>query len=230
MNPWVNTVLTDKGTALLAKLTQGNTLNITRAVTGAGFVTPGLLAKQTTVTDPKQALSFRAVTYPETGTCVIPVALTNDAVITGYEATQVGMYAEDPDEGEVLILLSQATDEKSGTIVPSATEMPGYSAEWNFYLRYGQAGGVNVTLNPAGSVSREEMQNYVTERLNEKANDIPITSTPEDDVQIWIDPDDDPDTDFYSKDEIDALLKTLVSRAEWEASLLASASVEPKGV
>lgn len=158
MNQWANTVLTDKGVSLLSKLTQGNTLNITRAVTGAGFVTPGLLTKQTEVTNQKQVLEFKPVTYPEEGKCAIPVGLKNDDLAAGYEATQVGLYATDPDEGEILLLLSQAADAASGTIIPSATEMSGYSAEWTFYLQYGQAGDIHVTVDPTGMVSREEME------------------------------------------------------------------------
>lgn len=161
MNQWANTVLTDKGVALLTKLTQGNTLNITRAITGAGFVTPGLLTKQTEVADPKQELFFRTVTYPEAGKCVLPVALQNDTLETGYKATQIGIFAVDPDEGEVLFFISQAPDAESGTNIPSAKEMPDYSAEWFFYLQYGQADSVNVTVDKLHTVSREEMENYI---------------------------------------------------------------------
>lgn len=158
MNTWSNTVLTDKGLALMAKLTQGNTLNITRAATGAGFVTPGLLAKQTEITDLKQTLVLKPASYPETGKCALPVALKNEGLATGYTATQVGIFATDPDEGEVLFFVSQAADAASGTIVPSETEMPGYSAEWTFYFQYGQADSVIVTVDPANTVSRGEVE------------------------------------------------------------------------
>lgn len=161
MNTWENTVLTDQGRALMAKLTQGHTLDITRAVTGAGFVTPGLLPKQTGVTDPKQTLVFRAATYPEAGLCKLPVVLDNEKLTEGYKATQVGVFATDPDDGEILFFISQSADAASGTNVPSATEMPAYSAEWTFYLSYGQADGVNVTVDPTAAVSREEMEEYV---------------------------------------------------------------------
>lgn len=162
MNTWANTVLTDQGRALMAKLTQGNSLNITRAVTGAGFVTPGLLAKQTAVTDPKQTLTFRPVTYPETGKCAITASLKNDGLGTGYTATQVGIYATDPDDGEVLLFISQATSTGSGTIIPSVAEMPGFSAEWTFTIQYGQADGVTVTVDPSNTVSWESMVEYVS--------------------------------------------------------------------
>lgn len=163
MNTWANTVLTGKGRALLAKLTQGNTLDITRAVSGAGYVTPGFLANQTEVTNPKQTLTFRTVSYPDTGKCALPVELRNEGLSTGYMATQVGIYATDPDEGEILFFISQAPESNKGTEIPSETEMPGYSADWTFYVQYGQADGVNVTVDPANTISKEEMEAYIAD-------------------------------------------------------------------
>lgn len=185
MNTWANTVLTDKGRALMAKLTQGNTLDLTKAIAGAGFVTPGLLVKQTDVTDHKQTLSFQPVAYPETGSCALPVILRNDGLTTGYTATQVGVYATDPDEGEILLFISQAADTASGTIIPSETEMPGYSSEWTFYLKYGQADSVSITVDPANTVSREEMEAYVREnsfsqsKMEEYVDETFVPITPE---------------------------------------------------
>ena len=155
MNIWQNAVVTDKGIALQAKLIEGTTLNITRAVTGSGYVTPGLLQKQTAVTSPKQTLSARAITYPQNGEVSVPFYLTNDGLTAGYTAMQVGIYATDPDEGEILFFISQA-EMGSGTPVPSETESPGYSAEWNFYFQYGQADEVTVTVDPSNTVSHEE--------------------------------------------------------------------------
>lgn len=161
MNIWSNTVMTDKGRALMAKLTQGNTLNITKAIAGAGFVTPGLLSKQIEVTNPKQSLSFKTVSYPETGKCAMPVALNNKGLTDGYEVTQIGLFAEDPDEGEILFFISQAANEGRGTSIPSETEMAGYAAEWTFYLAYGQADGVNVTVDPTNTITQATMEAYV---------------------------------------------------------------------
>lgn len=53
MNVWSNVVITDKGLNLLAKLTQGNSLIITKAVAGTGFVSPDTLGQQTDVIEPK---------------------------------------------------------------------------------------------------------------------------------------------------------------------------------
>lgn len=165
MNIWANAVITDKGLALQAKLTQGHTLEITRAVTGAGYVMPAMLAKQAEVTDPKLALHMKAATYPEIGKCALLLDMNNDDVTAGYTARQVGIFANDPDEGEILYFIAQAADENTGTIIPSAAEMPGYSAEWTFYFQYGQADRVDITVDPTGTVSRAEMEIYINQRF-----------------------------------------------------------------
>ena len=170
MNKWSNAVITDKGLSLLAKLTQGNTLNFTRASTGTGYVTPGLLIKQTEITNPKQPLKFQPVSYPKAGKCKMPIILTNEGLAAGYVATQVGVFAEDPDDGEILFFIAQAKDAEIGTDVPSETEMPGYSAEWTFYFQYGQADGVNVTVDPTNTVSRMEMEEFIYNKI------VPITA------------------------------------------------------
>lgn len=171
MNIWANTVLTEKGTALLAKLMAGHTLSIRRAGSSSGFVTPGLLVKQTDLTNLRQELTFRSVAFPEEGKCTVSVVLKNDGLSTGYTATQIGLYAYEPDEDrDVLFIISQAPDAQSGTTIPSNGEMPGYSAEWNFTFAYGQASSVHVTVDPSNTVTRNDMEAYVANEVTKGLN------------------------------------------------------------
>lgn len=167
MNIWSNAVITNLGLALQAKLIAGNTLAITKVQIGAGYVSPGLLMQQTAVTDPKKTMTMvSSITYPEDGKCAIKINIDNDDVTTGYTAMQVGFYATDPDLGEILYFIAQA-ENGTGTIVPSDTEMPGYSAEWTFYFQYGQADNVTVVVDPSGTVT----QDYVDSTFVKKAGD-----------------------------------------------------------
>lgn len=167
MNIWANTVMTQKGLALQSKLIAGNTLNITKVQIGSGYVTPGLLMQQTAVTSPQKTLNMvSGITYPEEGKCAVKININNDDVTTGYTAMQVGIYANDPDEGEILYFIAQA-ESGTGTEVPSKTEMPGYSAEWTFYFQYGQADNVNVTVDPSNTVSQAEMEDYIKQYVEE---------------------------------------------------------------
>lgn len=162
MNLWENAVITSKGIALLTKLVEGNTLDITKAVTGAGYVTPGLLQAQKAVSDPKQTIFFREITYPEEGKCCLPCYLTNDELDTAYKAKQLGVYANDPDEGEILFFIAQAPANE-GTDVPAKDESPGYNAEWTFYFQYGQADNVTLLVDPSNVVTTIIMEKYVNE-------------------------------------------------------------------
>lgn len=162
MNLWENAVITSKGIALLTKLVEGNTLDITKAVTGAGYVTPGLLQAQEAVSDPKQTIFFREITYPEEGKCCLPCYLTNDELDTAYKAKQLGVYANDPDEGEILFFIAQAPANE-GTDVPAKDESPGYNAEWTFYFQYGQADNVTLLVDPSNVVTTIIMERYVNE-------------------------------------------------------------------
>ena len=174
MNVWENAVITQKGLALQAKLIEGTSLKIVEVEIGAGYVTPGLLNQQTAVSDPKKTIEgIRSISYPEDGKCAATINLTNDDVDTGYTAKQVGFYANDPDEGKILYFIAQS-ESGTGTVIPSKTEMPGYSAEWTFYFQYGQADNVEVTVDPSNTVSQETMEiyvkNYVNSELAGKAN------------------------------------------------------------
>ena len=169
-NAWQAGIITIKGLGLLSKLVKGNTLLITRAETGAGYVDPALLSQQTAVTDPMQALTFHPVSYPEEGKCVIPCKLTNASVTASYIARQVGLYAEDPDEGEILFYITQVKDANGGTGIPAANIIPSYSSTWNLTIYYGMADGVTVTVDPAGAVTHKELEEAIEIALQSLVN------------------------------------------------------------
>lgn len=175
MSVWSNTVITDKGISLLTKLVEGNTLSITRAVTGTGYTTPGLIQALTEITDPKQTLELKNVTYPEDGKCCLPCRLINEEVETGYTARQLGVYALDPDEGEILFLIAQSPA-NGGTIVPAKNEQIGYTAEWRFYFQYGRADNVTLLVDPSDAINRADMVEYVSEYV---AAEILVATIPE---------------------------------------------------
>lgn len=166
MSKWSKAVFTTSGLSLQAKLISGTTLVITKAVAGTGTVDESALASQTAVTGPiSSILSLQSGTIDEeSAKCKLPIILTNDNVSTACVVKQIGVYANDPDNGEILFFIVQDT---TGLEVPSKTESPGYSARWNFYVEYGQADNVTVTVDPSSSVSRTEMESYVSSVISD---------------------------------------------------------------
>ena len=167
MNIWKDTVLTDKGAALQAKLLQGRTLKITGAKTGAGSVPAVNLRQQTDVTEERGAITLQPA-KTEGDQTIIPVLLENKDLKEGYELWQIGFYAEDPDEGEILYCIAQAA---KGKDIPAVSESPGFSITWDFYFQTSNTAPFEVMVNSKGLVRIEEYQ-IQSEEIEKIKNDI----------------------------------------------------------
>lgn len=154
MNIWENTVLTDKGKALQAKLLSGQTLKIKRVTTGARKVPVVDLRQQIDVTEGGYDITLQPA-RTDGEKMIIPVLLENKGLKESYELWQVGFYAEDPDEGEILFCLAQAVQAKN---IPSEEESPGFSITWDFYFDISNTVPFEVVLNSAGLVNIEAYQ------------------------------------------------------------------------
>lgn len=165
MKLWENTVLTEKGIALQNKMFDGQTLKITGAKAGAGEVPPVNLRQQTQITDERQEITLQPV-RTEDGKAVIPALLENTEVKESYELHQIGFYAEDPDEGEILYCIAQTTEGKK---IPSAAESPGFSITWNFCFQNSDTAPFEVVLDSAGLVGVEQYKK-LSDAVNEVKN------------------------------------------------------------
>ena len=157
--------LTVKGQALNAKIQAGNgtvPLEITRIVSASGTdpnpldLTDVVGMKQTAMIIRREVIGVRAA---------IEIMLTNQGnptageppLAVGYALSQFGMYAIDPDEGEILYRISQFD---TPNYVPAATEM-GWSINptWNFVV--GNASDVVVTIDPSGMATVGQLNDHI---------------------------------------------------------------------
>ena len=174
---WSNTVKTNAGMALDAKLAaQGLPLKIKSAKSGSGSVNPTLLKEQIAVTLPKQTLELKDAFVTGENTVNLPTSLSNEALDIGYALFQVGIYAEDPDDGDILYIIAQ-TSEESGELIPSKTEMPGFSIDWNFAVAVGDASTVQVTISEAGKLTMEQADARYAPINNAALTGIPTAPT-----------------------------------------------------
>ena len=170
MNIWENAVLTDKGEALQAKLLNGQTLKIKRVTTGAKKVPVVDLRQQTEVTEGGYDITLQP-SRTDGEKMILPVLLENKGLKESYDLWQVGVYAEDPDEGEVLFCLAQAAQAKN---IPSEEESPGFSVTWDFCFDISNTAPFEVVMNSAGLVNIEAYQAHTEaiERTNSRINSL----------------------------------------------------------
>ncbi|MGX4584973.1 phage tail-collar fiber domain-containing protein [Paenibacillus chitinolyticus] len=101
-------VLTNKGRNLQAKAQTGVTLNYTRMGVGDGQLGGQSIPVLTKLIGEKKSLAISKLKIQTQGRAVIGAVLSNQDVATGFYFREIGIYAQDPDEGEILYCYGNA--------------------------------------------------------------------------------------------------------------------------
>lgn len=113
--------LTDKGMALITKAQAGKcTIHFTRLETGNGVWTAEELRNATALKSLKQTFAYSAVRIPDgsTSTVVLEAVINNLNLEQLYYLRELGVYATDPDEGDILYAIAMA--ENDTTYIPAS--------------------------------------------------------------------------------------------------------------
>lgn len=103
------TVLTTKGRNLQAKAQIGTALNFTKVKLGSGTLANGQsLESLNDLIAPVMTLTIQGMTTNSDGTSKITVLVTNNGLETGFYVREIGLYATDPQFGEILYSVSNA--------------------------------------------------------------------------------------------------------------------------
>lgn len=165
MATWDNVVYTTQGLNLMAKLQTGAALEITRAIGSDGHISADALPSLTEITA-KQTLTLSDAIYKGNGQALLPVTLYNRGLTEGYPLRQIGIYATDPDDGEVLMLVAQS---ETPDTIPSELASPDFVANFSFHVALGNAGRINVTYSLTDMATRADLDN-INAQLANKAN------------------------------------------------------------
>jgi microcystin-dependent protein len=109
MSQFSNMVLTTQGSALQTKAQAGTTeLKFTRVAIGDGYLPEGgKLENLTALVEEKQSLTINLISI-DNGLATLRVTFTNSGLTTGYYVREFGVFASDPDEGEILYSVANA--------------------------------------------------------------------------------------------------------------------------
>ena len=103
-----HTVITAKGMQLLSDLAGKKPLVISRAVAGSDYTTPSELENLTDITHQQLNMKFSDFAEDDKGTAYLDIYLDNAEVTTEFYHQQIGLYAKDTSNEDVLFLVSQA--------------------------------------------------------------------------------------------------------------------------
>jgi hypothetical protein len=105
------TILTQRGKNLLAKAQTGTTLTFTKIKIGDGLWSSNTDPIQLNdLVSPKLNLPIQSITVVGDGTVRLRFVLTNTGLSQGFFMREIGIYAQDPDLGEILYAVAYAGD------------------------------------------------------------------------------------------------------------------------
>lgn len=149
-------VITTKGQALMAKLMQGTgTCNFTKIRLSSQAYSDAQLAVLTSLSNVKQTAEVSKKTVVNTNSIQIEGAVDNTQLATGYNINTIGIYATDPDEGEILYAAAGASTPGFMPPYNGVTVSGGY---FKFVITVGAASQVTLDVDPAGYASIGDIQ------------------------------------------------------------------------
>lgn len=145
-------IITDRGKALQAKVLTGECkYRFTKMAIGDGFASNSSdYANKNDLISKKQDIEISDVGAKEGGICEVIGVATNTGLIEAFYVREVGLFAEDPDEGEVLFAARYY--ERPSVMEAEIDDV--YSKEFVFDIGVTSADSISVTVSPAGLLTR----------------------------------------------------------------------------
>lgn len=176
--------LTNAGQALQTKVLAGATLTFTRIALGDGQLNGQPIAPLTALISQKATVEVDSVRVVNTTTAQAAGFFSNKDISTGFWWRETGLFAQDPDNGEILYGYTNAGDagdyiptvednrvEKyifCSTAVASATTVDITIPSSDTYIpmsQKGNAGGV-ATLDSGGKVPEDQLPDLVAQNVS----------------------------------------------------------------
>ncbi len=136
------------GIALIGKVLAGRCkIRYTKAEVGNGIIPDGMTPK--TMIGPAGYVmdaKITAVTNPVDGECQVTVQIKSDDVLTGFHVTNIVLYAEDPDKGEVPY--TYLSLENAPEWIRPASSIVGKLATFDLIATVGSVDTVTAIIDP----------------------------------------------------------------------------------
>lgn len=157
MAEWLNATMTDVGADLQAKVNAGKTkLTFTKIKVGSGVNATNPLALTDVISSKWETTNF--VVKQEGKIVSVDTFITNNGITEAFRMSEIGLFAQDPDKGEVLY--AYLTD-------PEPDRMPAeggsvfVSQELTIGMVFSNTGNVSLTVNMGALVTHEQLTEAV---------------------------------------------------------------------
>lgn len=151
------------GVALLGKILAGRCgMKYTRAAVGKGTIPDDMTPKAMTgCADYVMDAKIAAVTNPVDGECQVTVQIKSDDVETGFYLTNIVLFAEDPDEGDVAYTYLSLENEPEW--IRPASSIVGKLATFDLIAVVGDVDAVEANIDPDAVATIAAVRQLITD-------------------------------------------------------------------
>ena len=156
MAEWSNATMTDVGAALQAKVNAGKTkLTFTKIKVGSGVNATNPLVLTDVISSKWETTNF--VVKLEGKIVSVDTVITNTGVHEAFRMSEIGLFAQDPDKGE--ILYAYLTDPEPDRM-PAESGSVVVSQELIIGMVFSNTGNVSLTVNMGALVNQEQLNEH----------------------------------------------------------------------
>lgn len=153
MADWSGAIMTIQGRALEAKVTAGRCkLELTKLKVGDGE--PHEIESMTDLAAPKLDIGISSISPTDAGICDIEGVITNAELEKGFYMRELGIYATDPEEGEILYAV--ATDSHADYLQAKGSSTT-LSVGLHVQVVITNADSVMAIIDPKGLTTRTDL-------------------------------------------------------------------------
>ena len=161
-------VITEKGQALMAKMIAGTgNIEFTKICASSSQYSESQLQALTALSNIKQTSLVSKVTRTNNVAIRVEAAYSNADLTTGYYMRTLGLYAVDPDVGEILYAVT--TETSGNCYMPPYNGVTVTAAYIQLYTTVGNAENVSLEVNPGAYATIGDIQALETEVADLKA-------------------------------------------------------------
>ena len=172
MAEWSNATMTDVGAALQAKVNAGKTkLTFTKIKVGSGVNATNPLVLTDVISSKWETTNF--VVKLEGKIVSVDTVITNTGVHEAFRMSEIGLFAQDPDKGE--ILYAYLTDPEPDRM-PAESGSVVVSQELTIGMVFSNTGNVSLTVNMGALVTREQLTEAVKQHNTDISSHPAITA------------------------------------------------------
>ena len=151
--------ITNKGQALMSKLIAGKTtVEFTKIATSTNVYTESQILTLTALANVKQTGEISKVTRTNNVAVQIESAIENSKLEAGYKINSVGLYAKDPDDGEILYAVASVESSDKGAYMPPFNGISVSGAYFKLITTVSNADNVTLQVDPSAVATVGDIQ------------------------------------------------------------------------